>query len=80
MVYVARFGEAKAICDRCGFTFRLPQLRKEWTGKKVCPDCWETRHPQDFVRGVPDFQAVPEPRPDPAPVFIGVNDVNPEDL
>lgn len=36
MVYVPKFGEPKAICDRCGFAFQLGQLRKEWTGFMVC--------------------------------------------
>jgi hypothetical protein len=69
MAYVFRMGEAKACCDRCGFDFRLSQLKKEWTGKKVCRDCFETRHPQDFVRAVRDRQIVRDPRPEPADVF-----------
>lgn len=75
-----RHGDANAICDRCGFKYRLSELRKEWTGLKVCSPCWDPRHPQDFVRGVPDHQAVPGARPRPTDVFIGVNDVQPEDL
>jgi hypothetical protein len=71
---------AKGICDRCGFERKLSALRKEWTGLKVCSDCFEKRHPQDFVRGVPDFQALHDPRPEPEPVFIGPGDVAPEDL
>ena len=59
------------ICDRCGFRRKLHQLRKEWTGLKVCSDtCWEPRHPQEFVRGVKDDQSVYEPRPEPADVFL----------
>lgn len=80
MTYVWHFGEAKACCDRCGFDFRLPQLRKEWTGLKVCSTCFDYRHPQDFVRGVPDRQAVRDPRPEPEPVFLNPGDVTPESL
>lgn len=80
MAYVYQQGDPKACCDRCGFDYRLSQLRKEWTGKKVCPGCWEPRHSQDFVRGVPDFQAARDPRPEPAPVFLNPGDVLPEDL
>lgn len=68
------------ICDRCGFKRKLSTLRKEWTGLRVCSECWEPRHPQDFVRGVPDNQSVPDPRPEPTDIFIGTNDVQPEDL
>lgn len=76
----------KAICDRCGFRFKLETLRKEWTGLMVCHgpasnNCWEPRHPQDFVRGVPDDQGVrPNMRPEPADVFINPGDVTPDDL
>jgi len=58
------------ICDRCGFRFKLAALRKEWTGLKVCSGCFDHRNPQDFVRGVPDRQAVRDPRPEPADVFV----------
>ena len=74
------FGVANGICDRCGFEHPLDQLRREWTGLRVCNDCWEPRHPQEFVRGVPDRQAVPNPRPDPPPVYIDPNDVVFDDI
>jgi hypothetical protein len=73
-------GNPRGICDRCGFERPLAALRKEWTGLRVCNSCWEPRHPQDFVRGVPDHQSVPDPRPEPEPVFVGPGDVTPEDL
>lgn len=66
----------RAICDRCGFEYDHGQLRKEWTGFMVCRgpatnDCWEPRHPQEFVRAVRDNQGVrPNMRPEPADVFI----------
>lgn len=56
-------GDWNAECDRCGFNFKASELRKEWTGLRVCRDCWEPRHPQDFVRGVPDRQAPDWARP-----------------
>ena len=31
---------AVAICDRCGFKKKLHDLRKEWTGLKVCDACF----------------------------------------
>ena len=57
-------GQWNAICDRCGFKFKNVQLRKEWTGLRVCCECWEPRHPQDFVRGKADHQTPPWVRPD----------------
>ena len=38
--------KALAICDRCGFRYRLHELKKEWNGLKTCPNCFETKHPQ----------------------------------
>ncbi len=57
--------------DRSGFTRRADDTKKEWTELIVGKDLWEIRQPQDFVRGVPDDQTVPDPRLDPPPVFTG---------
>ena len=71
----------KAICDRCGFERWNHQIRLEWNGLRVCADtCWEPRHPQDFVRGVPDNQTLPWTRPEPEDVFLDVGDVTADDL
>jgi len=59
----------RAICDRCGFEYASYELKKEWQGLMVCSSCYETRHPQDFVRAVPDRQGVPWTRPEPEDVF-----------
>lgn len=63
-------GTWAAICDRCGFRFPSDQLIKDWTGLMVCRKDFETRHPQDFVRAVPDNQTPPWTRPEPTDVFI----------
>jgi len=57
--------------DRTGFPQRAERIRKEWTGLQVDKSVWEIRQPQDFVRGVPDPQWVPVPRPLPPDVFDG---------
>ena len=60
-----RVGDFNRICDRCGAKRKASHTRKEWTGYIVCEDgCFETRHPQDFVRARADRQAVQDPRPD----------------
>ena len=57
--------KALAICDRCGFRYRLHQLKKEWNGIKTCPSCFEEKHPQLEPHTSPsDPQAIFEPRPD----------------
>ena len=63
-------GAWRVICDRCGGEFWSYQCQMEWTGLFVCKrNCWEPRHPQDFVRGKTDKQRVPIARPEPTDVF-----------
>jgi hypothetical protein len=63
-------GDWKAICDICGRVYLGSQLRKRWDGFMVCPDCFETRHPQDFVRGIVDTQIPPYVRPESQDIFV----------
>lgn len=62
---------ANAICDRCGLTYRLHELRKLMVNTKlinirVCPECWEPDQPQNSVGRyrVDDNQSLYNPRPD----------------
>lgn len=69
-----RFSSAKnsiAECDRCGFRYKLKELKKltiktKQVSIKVCKTCWEEDHPQLQLGMYPvdDPQAVREPRPD----------------
>jgi hypothetical protein len=60
-----------AVCDRCGFEFKSFQLQKEWNGLMTCKECWEPRHPQDFVRVPAEEIALPWTRPEQTDVFVG---------
>ena len=69
-----------AICDRCGFQFKLTNLRKEIVKTKtfntlVCPDCFDPDQPQLQLGMYPvdDPQAVRNPRRDTTYVEAGVN-------
>ena len=42
------------ICDVCGCAVRQKDAKLTWQGYAVCPDDWESRHPQDFVRSKND--------------------------
>jgi len=60
-----------AECDRCGFRYKLKELKKltiktKQVSIKVCKTCWEEDHPQLQLGMYPvqDPQAVREPRPD----------------
>jgi hypothetical protein len=58
-----------AVCDVCGKVRRSSELRKRWDGLMVDHNCFEIRHPQDFVRARQDQQAVPWSRPTTADDF-----------
>ena len=71
---------AIAECDRCGFRYKLKQLKNlviktKNVSIKVCPTCWEPDQPQLSLGLYPvnDPQAVREPRPDVSYVTSGNN-------
>ena len=69
-----RFASGKnsiAICDRCGFGYKLTLLKKlvvktKTYDLKVCPQCWDPDQPQLQLGMYPvdDPQGVRDPRPD----------------
>ncbi len=71
---MSKYASAKyaiAECDRCGFQYKLTELkdlfiRTTETNIKVCKECWEPDHPQNMqgMYPVDDPQAVQDPRPD----------------
>ena len=70
---------AIAICDRCGFRFRLRELRELIVKTKkvnllVCRSCWEPDQPQLQLGMYPvdDPQALRNPRPDSTYVQSGI--------
>jgi len=56
-------GDWNAICYECGRKFKASMLKKHWQGYWVCPEHWEPRQPQDFVRAIPDIQTPPWTQP-----------------
>lgn len=63
-------GDWNAICDVCGFKFKASQLRLRWDGLRVCDTDWESRHPQDLIRPIPDSPALPWTRPEGTDSFV----------
>ena len=56
---------ALGVCDRCGWAYRYLQLRMEWTGFKVCPECYEPKNPQLNPPRLPtDPESLHQPRPE----------------
>lgn len=62
-------GSWNRISDRSGFKVKADRTRKEWTNAIVMDREWEPRNAQEFVRGIPDMQAAPDPRPEAADTF-----------
>jgi len=63
-------GDYNVVCDYCGKKRKASSLKQNWEGLRVCPEHWEPRQPQDFVRGVQDNQVPAWTRPQPADVFV----------
>jgi hypothetical protein len=78
-----RFSSGKnsiAECDRCGFRYKLTELKKEIIKTKtyhllVCPTCWDPDQPQLQLGMYPvdDPQGVRDPRPDRSYVQSGLD-------
>ena len=77
-----RFASGKnaiAECDRCGFRYKLTQLKKQVLKTKiintlVCSNCWDLDHPQLQLGMYPvdDPQGLRNPRPDRSYVSSGL--------
>ena len=77
-----RFASGKiaiAECDRCGFRFKLKDLKKLVVKTKtfntlVCTSCWDPDHPQLQLGMYPvsDPQGLRDPRPDRSYVASGL--------
>ena len=76
-----------AQCDRCGFRYKLKQLKRLVIKTKnvnilVCPECWEPDQPQLSLGLYPvnDPQAVRNPRPDLGYYVAGLNGLQTEEV
>ena len=56
---------AKAMCDRCGHKMPYKKLLLEWTGLRVCKECFDPKDPLEFPTNFPvDAESLQNPRPD----------------
>ena len=62
-------GEWNVICDVCSKKIKAHDAKLRWDGFIVCPDDFENRHPQDFVKAQTDKITVPFTRPIPTLTF-----------
>jgi hypothetical protein len=65
-------GDWNVSCSMCGHKRKASTLVKNWQGMWRCPEHNEPRHPQEYVRAVPDIQTPPWTQPDPAPTFVAM--------
>jgi len=76
--------QSLAICDRCGQQYPYLSMQVEWTGFKVCDECFEPKHPQlEPITKPADPQALHNPRTDrvePYNVYVGIPVVENESL
>lgn len=64
-------GDWNAVCSECGRKRKASEMVRNWQGMFRCPEHNEVRHPQEYVRAVPDIQTPPWTQP-PSDVFAGV--------
>lgn len=57
-------GDWNVACSMCGRKRKASEMVRNWQGQWRCPEHNESRQPQDFVRAVPDVQAVPFSQPE----------------
>lgn len=79
-----RFASARkalGLCDVCGFSYKLKELRPLYvkgnnTNTLACPECWNPDHPQLKLGEFPvvDPQALRNPRPDTVELVAVRND------
>lgn len=63
-------GDWNAICHECGRKRKASELRKHWQGYYVCPEHWEPRQQQDYVRAISEVITPPWSQLMPAEVFL----------
>ena len=56
-------GNWNAVCFECGRKRKASMLMKHWQGYYVCPEHWEPRQAQDFVRAITEKPAPPWSQP-----------------
>lgn len=70
-------GQWNVTCDVCSKKIKSSEARNRWDGLVTCPDCWEQRHPLDFIKARTDKITVPFQRPIPTLEFVPQNFTQP---
>lgn len=70
--YEQRVGDWRVICAWSGFKIWASDAVKQWDGQYVLKRFCDQRNPQDFVKGVADYQTVPWTNPEQPDNFVTV--------
>lgn len=65
-------GDWNAICDVCGWRFKMSKLKKRWDGLLVCSDDFEHRHIADFIKIPEERNNILDTRPEPPDTFVPI--------
>lgn len=66
-------GDANAICDICGFKYKLSELKRNWKNQLVCPQDWESRNELDFLKIPAEKNNLENPRVEQADIEVITN-------
>ncbi len=72
-----RLGDWNAVCYECGRKQKASTMQRHWQGYYVCPEHWEPRQPQDFVRGTKDVQVPAWTQATPEPIWVAGSPTSP---
>jgi hypothetical protein len=68
------------ICMRCGFRVKRGDIQKEWTGARVCQECWDKK-PENLKAPKLRPEGIPKKSsPEPEVRFVGINEIQRDDL
>ena len=67
-----KHGDQNAVCDECGFKFKLSDLRDRWDGALVDDLCFELRHPRDLLPPMPFERPAKPGNPEVNPEYLSV--------
>lgn len=70
-------GSWNVLCDACGKKYKADMLQKQWNELMVCSNCFEIRHPIDFLKAPPNSDPVPWTRPEATDTFVTLNSYTP---
>jgi hypothetical protein len=63
-------GDNWIICDLTGRKVLMSQSRKTWDGLRVWEKVWYPKHPQLYLRAIPDHMAVIDGRSRPTDIYM----------